>query len=71
MLTAHNTRSVEGKHWVFQELMENASLDVNVLKIILEGCVHLYTRTGNVQIIGAPKIFFDKIYNFFSTSYAL
>jgi len=42
MLTAHNTRSVEGKYWVFQELMANANLDVNVLKIILEGSAHLY-----------------------------
>jgi hypothetical protein len=42
MLTARNTRSVEGKYWVLQELMVNASLDVNILKIILEGSVHLY-----------------------------
>jgi len=53
MLTARNTRSVEGKYWVFQELMANASLDVNVLKMILEGCVHLNHR----QLIHLQEMF--------------
>jgi hypothetical protein len=58
--------------------MMNASLDVNILKIILEGGsslpASLDTPTANVQIISAPKIFYlikSRIFSQLPTLYDL